>query len=167
MLSSLDLQEPELAEVNDIADIPEQQLRELFQYWTRIKGTRHMPARSDINPSEIVDLLPHITLIDVEHGPLRYKYRLVGTEIVRSMGKDLTGSYLDEFPSATSILKRFEWLLGHKRGYYAISNFNWLGRHFMKYHVVGLPLANGQGDINMILLGVVPFMAAKSITREI
>lgn len=35
-------------------------------------------------------------MLDVEREPLRFRYRLVGTEQVAAMGADLTGRYLDE-----------------------------------------------------------------------
>ena len=72
-------------------------LRQLHAYWLAKKGDRRAPGRSDIDPLEIAPHLPYVMLIDVEHEPLRFRYRLVGTEIVRNIGSDLTGHYLDEY----------------------------------------------------------------------
>jgi hypothetical protein len=35
-------------------------------------------------------------MLDVSRDPLRYRYRLCGTELVRSFGRELTGIWLDE-----------------------------------------------------------------------
>ena len=72
-------------------------LRRLLAYWLGKRGPRRAPARADIDPLEIASLLPHVMLIDVEHAPLRFRYSLVGTEVVRNLGADMTGRYLDEF----------------------------------------------------------------------
>lgn len=72
-------------------------LEKLYAYWCAKKGERRAPARADIDPLEIARLLPHVTLVDVERAPLRFRYRLVGTEIVRNVGDDFTGRYLDSF----------------------------------------------------------------------
>ncbi|HEX7005586.1 MAG TPA: PAS domain-containing protein [Alphaproteobacteria bacterium] len=85
------------------ADAPEQLtprhdvLKALLDYWLEKKGDRRAPSRSDIDPLEIAPLLPFVMLIGVERTPLRFHYRLVGTEIVRNIGDDLTGHYLDEY----------------------------------------------------------------------
>lgn len=55
-------------------------------YWNRIRGTRRMPARADLNPMEIPGLLPYVMLVDVLHEPLDFRFRLLGTahdQIVR------------------------------------------------------------------------------------
>lgn len=45
---------------------------------------------------ELRDVLPWITIADVEHGPLRFRYRLVGTRIVEYNHQEFTGKYLGE-----------------------------------------------------------------------
>ena len=35
-------------------------------------------------------------MLDVHRDPLRYRYRLCGTEMVRSLGREVTGIWLDE-----------------------------------------------------------------------
>ncbi len=35
-------------------------------------------------------------MLDVFRNPLRYRYRLCGTEMVRSLGREITGQWLDE-----------------------------------------------------------------------
>jgi hypothetical protein len=40
-------------------------------------------------------LLPNLFVVDVEHDPLRIRYRLVGTRAIEVTGYDITGHYLD------------------------------------------------------------------------
>ena len=55
-----------------------------------------MPARSDIDPTELKMLLPSIILIDVVDDERRYIYRLVGTREVDQRGSDPTGKSVKE-----------------------------------------------------------------------
>jgi hypothetical protein len=68
----------------------------LYRYWDGKRGGRTMPARRDLDPSEIVKLLPHIYMLDVERDPLRFRYRLIGTAICTFLGRDYTGRTVDE-----------------------------------------------------------------------
>jgi hypothetical protein len=63
-------------------------------YWRKRRGDRPMPARRDFDPAEVPSLLPHLQLIDIVAG--RFRYRLVGTELVQMFGRDYTGEFADE-----------------------------------------------------------------------
>jgi len=70
-------------------------LDEAYDYWHGKRAGRAMPKRADIDPTEIVKLLPDVMLVDrLDHG--RYRYRLIGTENTREHGVNATGRYLDE-----------------------------------------------------------------------
>ena len=67
-----------------------------YAYWDRKRRGRDMPARADIDPLEIVPLLPGIMLIDVVADARRFVYRLVGTREVAMRGRDPTGRSVAE-----------------------------------------------------------------------
>ena len=71
----------------------------IHAYWQAKRGSRRMPARRDIDMVEIDrGVLPYLILHDVVRAGerMRYRYRLVGTELVNAIGKDITNSFLDE-----------------------------------------------------------------------
>ena len=71
-------------------------IRQLRDYWLSLHPAEHLlPGRQHVDPAGIARLLPQLFLVDIEPDPLRFKYRLVGTEYVLMMGRDLTGEYLD------------------------------------------------------------------------
>lgn len=70
--------------------------REVRQYWLDRRGSRDMPMRRDLSPSDIVHLLPNVILVDVLAGPSRYRYRLIGTSIAMWSGGDATGRDMDD-----------------------------------------------------------------------
>jgi hypothetical protein len=69
-------------------------------YWMCKRGSRSMPRKADIDPTEIpARLLPNLQIIEVIGGGARFRYRLVGTALVDAYGKDFTGKHPDElFP---------------------------------------------------------------------
>jgi len=72
-------------------------IRALFEYWQSIHPEAGLPGRQHLDPLDIPQLLPNIWMIDVTRDPLRFRFRLIGTEIVKFVGRDVTGLWLDEF----------------------------------------------------------------------
>ncbi len=104
-----------------------------LDYWNRKRGDRMMPARADIDPTEIPKLLPHIMITDVIDGGARFRYRLFGTALVEGYGRDATGRYVDEMlaPERVTALHAFyQTMCKTRRPYYVrthyptASNFN-------------------------------------------
>lgn len=137
-----------------VDDLPNDILKDIFRYWLVIKGDRPMPGRADLHPSDIVSLLPNISLIDVEHDTQRYRMRLVGTETVKALGKDITGKYLDEVPEIETHLKsRYEWIVREKRPYVISDRLHWSSKSFLNFCSVGLPLSNEGQNVDIIMYG--------------
>lgn len=68
-----------------------------YDYWASLCGGRPMPSRKDIDPLQIApEYLPNLMLIEAFHDPRRYRYRLVGTNVVGASGDDRTGRFFDE-----------------------------------------------------------------------
>jgi len=85
-------------------DAPVSHHLRLYDYWLGKCGSRRMPARSDLDPSEITPLLPYIIIVD--RADDQFRYRLMGTAVVHELGRDLTGtavgSYIGEPKSANA-----------------------------------------------------------------
>jgi hypothetical protein len=71
-------------------------LRMLFAYWASKRGTAEAPGRRDLDPLDIPRLLSIVVLVDVEHAPLRFCYRLAGTELIQKAGTEITGKTFDQ-----------------------------------------------------------------------
>lgn len=65
----------------------------LHSLWNSRRGSRRMPSRADFTPEVLAPFLGYVVLVDVEEAPRRFRYRLIGTEIVSSYGVELTGRY--------------------------------------------------------------------------
>jgi hypothetical protein len=139
-------------------------IRALYDHWIAIHPAAGLPGRQHIDPTAISRLLAHLFMVDVSRDPLRFKYRLIGTEFVRLIGRDLTGLYLDEVHPGFHglILRQYAEAaeLGrpaYRKGpiMYARSDKRYLG---MERLIV--PLARNGVDVDMIL-GVVVYTPSK------
>lgn len=72
--------------------------RQMYAYWQQKCGSRRMPSRADIDPTEIPRLLPNLLISEhvSEGGIERWRYRLAGTAVAAAFGRDPTGHYIDE-----------------------------------------------------------------------
>lgn len=74
-----------------------EQLRQAYAYWRSVHPAGGaLPGRQHIEPQQLGRLLPLVWLIDIQREPFRLRYRLVGTEVVTMLGREVTGQWLDE-----------------------------------------------------------------------
>jgi hypothetical protein len=76
--------------LHSLDDIPDAGLAALVEYWKRIKGNRPFALRRDIDPTEIVRLLGHIRLVDIEDDSV-FRFRLYGSQATNPDRLDMTG----------------------------------------------------------------------------
>jgi CheY-like chemotaxis protein len=134
-------------------------LKRLYNYWLSIHPRVGLPGRQHFDPVTIPDLLAYLFLVDVERNPPRFKYRLVGTEYVRMMGRDLTGRYLDDVHPGFlgPIRDQYVRIAEHSQFAYRKGRVMFtatLRDHFIVERLA-LPLARNGIDVDMILGGII------------
>jgi hypothetical protein len=72
-------------------------VQQLHDYWLQVRGDREMPARRDIDATQIWSLLPNIHVSEWHENPDRVRYRVAGTELVASIGREISGRWLTDF----------------------------------------------------------------------
>lgn len=76
--------------------IQEEEIRAIFRYWLERCPPGGIPDWDSINPATIpYQYLPNLFLYQCD-GSQRFRCKLVGTDLVRVLGRDETGRYLDE-----------------------------------------------------------------------
>lgn len=136
-------------------------LLQLYAYWDDKRRHRRFPAREDIDPLDLKFILGNLILIDIEPVPLRFRYRLFGSEIARRQGFDMTGKYNDQHPWPEfaarvrevylEVIESSSPALVRRRGL--------IGDQAMDHQSLILPL--GRDKVEMILVGVIFSPAAK------
>lgn len=81
-----------------------EKVHRLIDYWDGLRGDRLMPRRRDIDPTDIWPLLKNIMVTEWHRNPDRLLYRIGGTEVVATLGKELGGKWLTElYPDSQTV----------------------------------------------------------------
>lgn len=119
-------------------------------YWNRLRGTRAMPTRADIDPADIKRLLPFVVLIDVLHDPLDFRFRLLGTEVDRIVAVNPRGKLFSEVAhtrEGSTIWARHAEVVATRAPVICTIDYvgpdRYVGRHIRQLHA---PLTDDGGD---------------------
>jgi hypothetical protein len=128
----------------------------LHGYWRSLRSASGgLPGRQHLDPGAIADLLPWVWMVDVRHAPLRFKYRLVGTEQVAEMEADYTGRWMDEaHPDFLASPAYAQFVAAAERGVVAYSAGRPLIRLPKEHSTVErllLPMARDGSRVDMLL----------------
>jgi hypothetical protein len=134
----------------------DRRVRELYGYWRAIHPPGGgLPGRQHLDPVDIPSLLTWIWLIDVVRAPLRFRHRLIGTEHVRVMERDVTGQWLDVvYPRFQTSPAYQQFIACAERGetqYRSGLPLFHQPRELLSMERLLLPLARDGSEVNMIL----------------
>jgi len=150
---------PTGAHASDFAlpdNVRDPRVRLCFDYCTRKCQPGRLPGRGDIDPQEMVTFLPYVILLDVERrgDRHRFRYRLVGTEVVALFGHDPTGRFLDE----ATLPERYPQVHGRllsvaetKRPHYAILPVPLPNRDSVYAEILTVPMASDGKTVDLLL----------------
>ena len=144
------------------SDIAEPVLQRLYSVWDRCRRDGDMPSRQEMDlPFSISFALPKVSLIDVlwQNDRPRYRYRLIGSEIVELIGQNCTGRYLDEVFSGEDAFtaRLFGWLNEVAQGgspHYTTIEYPW--QSIRQFSRLSLPLRDEKEEnrVGCILAGI-------------
>lgn len=134
----------------------------IHDHWLAKRQGREMPARADIDPLELGDLLGHLCLVEVVPGPPpRFRYRIDGSHLAALTGFDLTGKYADELPDPSYrayVLDLYGLVQARRAPVFRANVEEWEGGT-LNVESVTLPMS-GDGDrVDFILDAVFPTRA--------
>ncbi|MBV8776046.1 MAG: PAS domain-containing protein [Alphaproteobacteria bacterium] len=144
-------------------------LEQAYLYWRSKAGTRAMPSRADIDPTEIPRLLPDVMLVECLDG--RYRYRLIGTENASAQGVNATGRFLDQVLPGPDyrahVLALYDECVAQRRPLYSECLFFAPSRREPERHtkVLFMPLSSDGERVNMVFV-VQVFHYIDRATRE-
>lgn len=104
-------------------------VRQFYEYWLSISPAGRLPGREHLAPEQIVPLLSRMWMLDVHRNPLRFRFRLSGTAVERSLRREVTGCWLDEVvPQIASnpvVRDRFRFIAETGRPTWRRGQVNW------------------------------------------
>lgn len=135
-------------EIDTTLSFREKNTAELYRVWQSLRNGERIPHRRDFDPIAHVSLLPDIFMIEVsEDIPPRFRYRLIGTRIANTLGRDVTGAWLDELYGQTpKMLKAFDYPLRQKQPIRTYGTVHWIDKEFLSYESGIFPLLTDDND---------------------
>lgn len=128
----------------------------LYRHWLAIRPAPDLlPGRQHFDPLAVPPLLSAIWMLDVQREPLRFKYRLLGTDHVAAMERDVTGRWVDElFPDFTAEPNYSQCLAAAERGqvcFYKGPPLYHVRKDYLAMERILLPLARDGRTVDMLL----------------
>jgi hypothetical protein len=129
-------------------------LQRLYSYWQERRGARAIPARRDVDPVDFSYALGHVSLIDVTHDPLRFRFRLVPSTIAHYLGYEATGRNVDALPEPelrACLIASYTRVVNERRPLFSAAEPILDGRRW-RNEVAYLPLAGDGTTIDMLMV---------------
>jgi hypothetical protein len=131
---SLDFRYPEMSAV--------------FEVWKTQARGRAMPARADLSARALKSYLPRVAIEErVQTDPSRYRWRLIGTQIVQILG-ERTGKYFEEDAPAKQAARwtaSCDLVLGICRPVRFLGRVIVNNKNYLFSDLLFMPLADGAG----------------------
>ena len=126
----------------------------LYQYWNARRGIRAMPSRTDIDPLEMRQWLPRLTLVDVSPDGKQFTYRLVGTQMVDLLGTNPTGRPVETaWPEecVDAVVDGYRDVVESRGPVFCQQTCQWLDDQEPTAWAMRLPLSSDGVEVDMIL----------------
>ncbi|MFC3228378.1 PAS domain-containing protein [Marinibaculum pumilum] len=134
-------------------------LRDLMALWRQRLGPGgELPGRAAFGARELMAFQGIISLLTVDHEPLRLRYRLIGTHVTQTLGRDSTGRMLDEVYPADlipMILETYTQCIRSRAPVSTTGQLKHVIKDYLPFESVDLPLASDGHHVDMILKGTV------------
>lgn len=131
-------------------------IRGFYEYWNLKRGSRTMPSRADIDPSDIVAYLPAIVLVDVlSADQLTLRYRLAGTLETEARGYDPTGRLVSDHFQGTSsgdVLENYRLVISKRTPVFDTACVPAKSERLVEKGTILLPLSDDGENVNMVIV---------------
>jgi hypothetical protein len=145
----------------------------LREYWEQKRGTRAMPSRADISPSQLRDHLGWVQMLEVLPGGRDFRYRLIGTLVTQYFSADATGkTVMEAFAEngemiAKAVNRIFRKVARDKVVMRTVGNANWLVEGMEEFEAIYLPLSEDGVNVSHILHAFVCDREKMLLSRQI
>jgi hypothetical protein len=126
----------------------------LAKHCEALAGTRQMPHRQDLRPSELTWLLGRIYLIDVLDGGADYRFRLFGIFWEKMYGADLTGQRLSELEAAgrlAALRGGYDTVMKTRLPLFQPGKLIWPNEKSIGYERLLIPFSDDDGQVSLIM----------------
>jgi hypothetical protein len=130
-------------------------LRACQAYWRSLAPAGVLPPYRAFDVVQVPrDLLPFLVLLDVLDGGRDFRYRVIGTGVVQAVGRDFTGETVTEYRhrhEPPAVAEGYRRICATSTGDLYHGTLDSVGKEFIAYERLALPLAGEDGSVAYIL----------------
>lgn len=130
--------------------------RRLLALWQSKRSAERMPKRADFDWVELQPFFGWLCIAEILPSRDDLRYRLVGSGIVETVGRDATGMLISE-AMPPEVLTIYRDLIRRPRPICTRGAVEWRDKEFIRHETLLLPLADNGVDADQFLL-VMSFM---------
>lgn len=125
----------------------------LLSYWNRVRHGRSLPALSDINIADILEIYHFSFTIAIGADETEHYFHYFGPDLANVFGQDYTGHYLHEALNDVMInntIGFYDKVLAEKQPHSESSEF-FVDGHEVRYRSIILPCSSNEKDIDFLI----------------
>lgn len=143
--------------------------RKLFRTWEHIRGEEAAPRRSNVSMRELIAIIPWVSILHRDPHKMSYVYRLAGSAVCETMGRQLTGTTAFEDWSnfdRETVIRGLDTVVGMKQpcvGRFMAHSF---GGREVGFELAAVPIVAANGSSVHALVTIAPFRDARGIIED-
>lgn len=130
----------------------------LKKYWDLLRDDRNFPAEREISSKDIKNMWDNCFIVKADNSCKKedYKYKYLGSNIIKISGSDLTGLKINSLkaPEAGHLANQYEKVLATKLPVFDDGTITLSKEEVIKYRQILLPLGDDGVNITSILGGM-------------
>jgi len=129
-------------------------VRQIYESWLEKTADSRLPRRSDIRWEDLKGLASYVLMVDVLRGPLRFKIRYFGTQLVHWAGRDYTGCPIREStgsPEWRHAFSDYRTVVETIQPRFDERKAEWSGKSHLHYERILAPLSSDGKTVDVVL----------------
>lgn len=143
--------------------------RELLRTWERIRGEAAAPLRSEISMRDMISIVPWTCILHRDPHKMSYTYRLAGSAVCETMGRQLTGTTaFDDWSSfdRDTIVRGLDTVVGMNQPCVCRFLAYSFGGREVGLELTSVPVISSNGRNVHALTTIAPFRDARGISAD-
>ena len=132
-------------------------LQRVHQDWQNRRNGATMPARSSFDVLDLKYILGSLNLVEVLRDPLRFRYRVHGTNCVSLLGYDMTWKFVDDYPDPvyrTRVRRNFASVVESRQPRCDLGKREVVDKRIIRFEALILPLAADGETVDMLMVAL-------------
>jgi len=140
----------------DVSMLKSEKLLALSTFWNKARNGMPLPCAASFDPISIPQFLSQVFLIQVDHDPVRFSFRVVGEDPNEAFGTNVAGQEvssieLHDLPVGKMMHEGYAWVLAQRKPVAMAGPNGALVDGYTDQEMIYLPFSDGSARITRIL----------------